>query len=247
MTPADSIRETHERGYCVLHSRFPEPLIAAAREAFWPILTAHIQSHEPNRGPNRYFLPLPFARPCFAPEFFFDPDVLAVVRGVMDERIVADQWGCDVPLWGSACQDVHVDFRRPLFAEAPDLLLPPFCLLVSFGLVPIARENGPIEIAAGTHRLPRAEGFDAVASGAIALQPVPLAAGDVLIRNPWVLHRGTPNTTHTPRALATIRYVRRWYSDDSREAPSISQAVWRSLSAGRQALLRFPVEQGTPG
>jgi hypothetical protein len=50
---------------------------------------------------------------------------------------------------------------------------------------------------------------------------------DVLIRHPWALHRGTPNRTDAPRALVNIRYVRRWYADDSREV--------------KQNLLRFPV------
>jgi len=36
----------------------------------------------------------------------------------MDDRIVADQWSCDLPLRGSQHQEPHVDYRRPLFAEA---------------------------------------------------------------------------------------------------------------------------------
>ncbi|HUJ24146.1 MAG TPA: hypothetical protein VLX58_21570, partial [Bryobacteraceae bacterium] len=64
---------------------------------------------------------MPFEPPCFAPEFFFDPEVLAIVRGVMGGRVVADQWGCDVPVRGSEYQEVHVDYRRPLFEEVPDL------------------------------------------------------------------------------------------------------------------------------
>src|SRR5439155_135792 len=128
----------------------------------------------------------------------------SIVRGVMDDRVVADQWGCDVALRGSDYQEVHVDYRRPLFEEAPDLQLPTYILLVSFGLVPIAVENGAIEIAPGTHRMPRAEALQAVSSTEIGLQPVPLEIGDVLIRHPWTLHRGAPNNTDTPRALVTV-------------------------------------------
>ena len=50
----------------------------------------------------------------------------------MDDRIVADQWGCDVPVRGSLFQDVHVDYQRPLFPECPDLALPPFAIVVKF-------------------------------------------------------------------------------------------------------------------
>jgi hypothetical protein len=102
----------------------------------------------------------------------------------MDDRIVADQWGCDVPLRGSEYQDVHADYQHPLFGEMPGLPLPA-C--------------------------------------------------------PWALHRGTPNATDTPRALVTVRYVRRWYADDSREVNSIPRKVWESLTPEQQNMLRFPI------
>jgi hypothetical protein len=52
---------------------------------------------------------MPLDPPCFVPDFFFDPEVLRIVRAVMDDRIVADQWGCDVPLPGSNHQEAHTD------------------------------------------------------------------------------------------------------------------------------------------
>ena len=184
---------------------------------------------------------MPFEPPCFCPEFFFDAEVLRIVRGIMDDRVVADQWGCDVPLRGSMQQIPHVDYQRPLFAEAPDLELPTYMLVVSFGLVPITLANGPIEIAPGTHRLPRKEALRAVEASEIVMQPVPLEMGDVLIRYPWVLHRGSPNLTDTPRALVSIRYVRRWYADDSRDVNSVPRVVWASLTPEQQRVLRFPL------
>jgi ectoine hydroxylase-related dioxygenase (phytanoyl-CoA dioxygenase family) len=81
----------------------------------------------------------------------------------------------------------------------------------------------------------------AVKAGEIGMEPVPLEIGDVLIRHPWVLHRGTPNRTDVPRALVTIRYVRRWYADDSRVTDSIPRAVWESLGPEKQSAMRFPV------
>jgi ectoine hydroxylase-related dioxygenase (phytanoyl-CoA dioxygenase family) len=205
------------------------------------VLLAYVERQEANRGVRRHFFPMPFEPPCFAPEFFFDDTILSIVRGAMDERVVADHWGCDVPLDGSGYQNVHVDFARPLFGESPDLLLPPYMLMVSFGLSRIGKENGPIEIAAGTHRLPRAEAMRAVDAGEIQLRPIELEAGDVLIRHPWTLHRGTPNTTPTPRALVTIRYVRRWYADDSREVNAIPGPIWNALTLEQQRVMRFPV------
>jgi ectoine hydroxylase-related dioxygenase (phytanoyl-CoA dioxygenase family) len=184
---------------------------------------------------------MPFQPGIFAPEFFFDTGVLGIVHGAMGDRIVADQWGCDVPLRGSQHQKAHADYQRPLFAEIPDLALPVYMLVVSFGLVPITSAHGPIEIAPGTHRMLREEALRAVESGEIEMQSVPLEIGDVLIRHPWALHRGTPNTTDTPRALVTVRYVRQWYADTSREINPIPRVLWQSLTPEQQSVLRFPI------
>lgn len=243
LNTARAVQQLQTDGFCVLRAHLDRSLIEACREAFWPVLLEYLESHreQPNRGPHRHFLPMTFEPPCFAGPFFFDEAVLGIVREAMDDRVVADQWGCDVPLQGSEFQALHVDYQRPLFAEAPDLLLPPYLLVVSFGLVEITPARGPIEIAGGTHRMSREQARHAVESGATRPEPVPLEIGDVLIRHPWALHRGTPNTTDTPRALASIRYVRRWYADDSREVNAIPQAVWQALTPAERNLLRFPV------
>ena len=215
----------------------------ACRDAFWPRLLAYLATNpEPNRGPHRHFLAMPFESPCFVPQFFFDSDVLGVVRGIMDDRVVADQWGCDVPLRGSEYQAAHVDYQRPLFPEAPDLTLPAYAVVVSFGLAAVAREHGPIEIAPGTHRMTRTDALQAVDAGKIGMHAVTLEKGDVLIRHPSAVHRGTPNVTDTPRVLVTIRYVRNWYADASRDVNPLSRTTWESFTAEQQKLLRFPIE-----
>jgi hypothetical protein len=200
MIAKNKILEPHEIGYCVLRAHLPKGVIDACRDAFWPILLTYLKNHghEPNRGTHRHFLPMPFEPPCFAPEFFFDTEVLNIVRGAMDRRVVADQWGCDVPLRGSEYQRVHIDYQRPLFEEAPGLSLPPYMLVVNFGLVPITPSYGPIEIAPGTHRVPRDAAMRSVECGESELRVVPLEVDDVLIRHPWALHRGTPNATDVP-------------------------------------------------
>ncbi|MGC9948085.1 MAG: phytanoyl-CoA dioxygenase family protein [Bryobacteraceae bacterium] len=243
LTAEDKISELQTEGFCVLKRHFSKSAIQDCREAFWPILLDYLGKNrdQPNRGEHRHFLPMPFDPPCFAPEFFFDTDVLSLLRRAMDDRIVADQWGCDAPLKGSKRQEFHVDYRRPLFCETPDMPLPAYMLVVNFGLIGIAPEHGPIEIAPGTHKMPRSQALRCVAAGSIEARPVTLDLGDVLIRHPWALHRGTPNLTETPRALLTIRYVRRWYADDSREVNSLPLAVWQSLTAEQRSMMRFPV------
>ena len=245
MTSIELIHEkmdkVREQGFCILRNHFAPLLVEACQQAFWPRLLIYLNSgHASNRGPHRHFFAMPFEPPIFIPQFFFDDEVLCIVRGLMDDRVVADQWGCDVPLRGSEYQGVHIDYQHPLFPEVPNLALPVYALVVSFGLVRIGREHGPIEIAPGTHRMARMDAIRAVEAGEIRMQAVPLEIGDVLIRHPWALHRGTPNTTDVPRALATIRYVRRWYADASRDVEDLPIATRESLTAEQQGMMRFP-------
>jgi hypothetical protein len=242
MSVANKITQLQDQGFCVLTGHVDQSVIRNCRQAFWPILLDYLEKNQnkPNRGDHRHFLAMPFEPPCFAPEFFFDPEILGIVRGAMDERIVADQWGCDAPVLGSKHQDFHVDYQRPLFSETPDLPLPVYMLVVSFGLIDITSAQGPIEIAPGTHLMPRDQALLAVQNAEIKPQPLMLDSGDVLIRHPWAWHRGTPNMTDTPRALLTVRYVRRWYFDDSRDVNALPAALWRSLTPEQQEIMRFP-------
>ena len=241
----DTLIDLQKNGYCVLKQHFAPPLIAASREAFWPRLLRYLDEHgkEPNRGSRRHYVPMPFEAPCFAPGFFFDPEVLSIVRSLMKDRVVADQWGCDVALQGSEYQGVHVDYRHPLFSELPDLPLPVYMLVVSFGLGPITLRDGPMEIAPGTHDMPRDHALRAVESGEIKMEPISMEVGDALIRHPWALHRGSPNMSIAPRALVSIRYVRSWYDDKSRDVSLMPHVMWESLTSDQQNMMRFPVSR----
>src|SRR4051812_20368741 len=96
---ADKVEEFQKDGYCILKEQFATSLIDNCRAAFSPIFKTYLDSNEhlPNRGTKRYYLPMPFEPPCFALEFFFDPEILAIVKRLMGDRIIVDQWGCDVP------------------------------------------------------------------------------------------------------------------------------------------------------
>jgi hypothetical protein len=46
----------------------------------------------------------------------------------------------------------------------------------------------------------------------------------------------------TPRALASIRYVRHWYADASRDVEALPRTIWESLPAEQRNLMRFPMK-----
>jgi ectoine hydroxylase-related dioxygenase (phytanoyl-CoA dioxygenase family) len=237
-------------GYCVLRAHLPADLIATWRAAFAPLLAAHVEreGHMQNRGPGRFYVTLPFAPPFADPRVYEDEDVLAVCARLVGADMVLCQLATDTPLVGSDYQDVHRD-ALPLFPETGQET-PPFQLAVNFPLVDVTAENGPFEVARGTHLLTKEEGLRRIEAGACALEPVLLGAGDVMIRDVRGLHRGTPNRTDEPRPMVVVGYSRRWLFRPEVQI-RIPRAVHATLSERARFLLRFnpiveSLDDGTP-
>lgn len=231
-------RSALEDGFCVLREHFSRAKLDTWREAFRPLLDAHVarEGHLFNRGPARYYVTLPFTEPFADPAIFEDEDVLAIVRGLVGEDAVMPQLATDTPLLGSDYQDIHRD-APPLFPETGEET-PPFQLAVNFPLVDVTVENGPFEVARGTHMMPKEEGLRRIESGEIKLESIAMRLGDVMIRDVRGLHRGTPNRTNEPRPMVVIGYSRRWLF-----RPEVSihvpRAALDTLSARARHLLRF--------
>jgi ectoine hydroxylase-related dioxygenase (phytanoyl-CoA dioxygenase family) len=116
----------------------------------------------------------------------------------------------DTPLPGSDQQIIHRDFplRSPYLPElAPT---EPFQFAVNFPLVPVTIENGPFEIAPGTHLWEDAEAKARIKAGEVEPRLIPLLmeVGDVMIRDVRTLHRGTPNRTDRRRTMVVVGYNR---------------------------------------
>lgn len=231
-------RQVLTDGFCVLPEHFSAAKLAAWRESFAPLLEAHIarEGHLQNRGPGRFYVTLPFVAPFAEPEFYEDEDVLAVVRGLVGDDAVMTQLATDTPLLNSDYQDIHRD-TLPLFPET-GRETPPYQLAVNFPLVDVTAENGPFEVARATHMMSKEEGMRRIESGEIALEPVTMRLGDVMIRDVRGLHRGTPNRSGEPRPMAVLGYGRRWlYRPEV--SIRIPRATFETLSEQARYLLRF--------
>jgi len=225
-------------GFCILRGQFPRDAMQACFDAFLPTLLefAEANRNEPNRGSERHYINLPFEPPFYDPRFFFDETILAIGRKLLSDDLYIYLHATDTPLNGSVYQDVHEDLG-PLFHDHPDLVLPPEVLTVNYSFVDVTPENGPFEVARGSHRLPKSEALVKVEAGEIPLEPVLLEAGDVLVRNPRCLHRGTPNTTDTPRPVAMYTLNRLWRHWNIRGNP-IPDSTWDGLTEAQQRLLK---------
>ncbi|RAK51042.1 phytanoyl-CoA dioxygenase family protein [Phenylobacterium deserti] len=204
---ADEVRET---SLTVLRGLIPVETIDRWNAAFQPLLSAAIQRERdnPNRGPERYYVTLPFQDLWADPRIFDNDAIMAVVEELVGADGVMCQLASDTPCLGSDYQDLHRDTQL-LFPES-GVETPPYQLAVNFPLVDVTDENGPLEYAPGTHMMSKAEGMAKVESGEIPLIRGYMNRGDVIIRDVRHIHRGTPNKTGVPRPMVVIGYSRRW-------------------------------------
>lgn len=232
-------RDFHRDGFCVLRNHLPQEKTAGWIEAFKPLLDDHIrrEGNLQNRGSERYYVTLPFVPPFADPTFYEDEDVLAIVENIVGADFVCCQLATDTPLKGSDYQPVHSD-APPLFPEVADFVTPTFQLAVNFPLVDVTDENGPFEVARGTHMLTKAEGMRRLEAGEVTLEPIKLNVGDVMIRDVRGLHRGTPNKTDTPRPMCVIGYSRKWQRRPEVQI-NIPRAEWERLSERARHMMRF--------
>jgi ectoine hydroxylase-related dioxygenase (phytanoyl-CoA dioxygenase family) len=225
-------------GYCVLENHFSPAVLEHWNERFMPLLRSYIDSggSTVGRGAARYYVTLPFTEPFADPSIYEDEDILSIVEGLVGEDFVMCQLATDSPLLGSDHQEIHRD-APPLFPDF-EIETPPFQLALNFPLVDVTPENGPFEVAAGTHLLTKKERQLKMERGEIQLEPVYMKRGDVMIRDVRALHRGTPNRTPIPRPMVVIGYSRKWLlrPEVSIEIP---RTMLNDLSRRARHMLRF--------
>ena len=221
---AEEVRRT---SCTVLRGLFPVETIDRWNAAFQPLLARAIaaEGDDPNRGKARYYATLPFQGLWADPQVIDNDAVMAVVSELVGADGVMCQLATDTPVRGSEHQDLHRDTQL-LFPET-GAESPPYQLAVNFPLVDVTLDNGPMEMAPGTHMLSKAEGLRRIREGEIPLEPVLMSRGDVLIRDVRHIHRGTPNPSAQPRPMVVIGYSRRWLY-----RPEVQIRVPREVLAG---------------
>ncbi|MBD3884667.1 phytanoyl-CoA dioxygenase family protein [Phormidium tenue FACHB-886] len=225
-------------GFCILRNHFSPDILKRWYQAFTPLLENHIarEGDLQNRGAARYYVTLPFMAPFADPAIYEDDAILAIVERLVGQDAVMCQLATDTPLLGSDYQVVHRD-APPLFPEIV-AETPPFQLAVNFPLIDVTLENGPFEVARGTHMVTKEEGLRRLESGATQLESVTLNLGDVMIRDVRGLHRGTPNRSNVPRPMVVIGYSRRWLFRPE-VSIQVPRAALDTLSDRARHLLRF--------
>lgn len=233
------VEELERDGVCVLRGLLAPDVMDEWARAFAAVFED--RARRPGglapRERARFYLTLPWQPPFADPAVFAHPIIHAVLERVLAPKYVMVQLGADTPLWGSEYQPIHRDFP-PLFAE--DFNTPLYAVAVNIPLVEVTKDRAPFEMARGTHRMPKAEGLARLARGELAMERFLMDPGDVMIRSPLALHRGTPNLTDTPRPMVVIGYVRPWLHTPKVEL-RVPRDRFESLAPDVRRLLRCDV------
>ena len=153
------------------------------------------------------------------------------------------QLGADFPLKGSGYQEIHRD-HSPLFGEdGPPT--PLYALAVNIPLVDVTDENGPLEAARATHFMKKSDGVARIESGELPMERFYVRKGDVIIRTPLHLHRGTPNNTDTWRPMVVMGYTATWLRTDHLSL-QVPRSYYETLDEPTRKLLRCQLTDTEP-
>jgi ectoine hydroxylase-related dioxygenase (phytanoyl-CoA dioxygenase family) len=228
--------ELERDGICILHNVLDGDLLAEWADEYAALVErrrAYPGGLAP-RGPGRYYVTLPWTRPFADPRVFANPSILKVINRVFAQEYVIAQLAVDTPVLGSDYQEIHRD-HRPLFTE--DFQTPLYALAVNFPLCRVDEENGPMQMARGTHRMTKEDALRKIASGEIEMESFPMEFGDVAIRTPYAMHRGTPNRSAAPRPMVVMGYVMHWLHTAKVDI-EVPRDLFESLPGETRALLR---------
>jgi hypothetical protein len=228
-------------GFCILPGHFSVEKLTVWQHAFAQILNERIANGTASgRGPNRYYISLPFEMPFADPAVFEDADILDILERAAEGDLVMPELAVDTPLQGSDYQLIHRDHAQ----RSPDLPhanpAKPFQFAVNFPLVDITLDNGPLEMVPGTHLLTDEECKSRIKTGEMdrLLTPLFMSLGDVMLRDVRTLHRGTPNQTQVPRPMVVVGYNRVEHRRPQLRI-DIPQATQEHLSSRARQLLRL--------
>jgi ectoine hydroxylase-related dioxygenase (phytanoyl-CoA dioxygenase family) len=247
-TLASAVEEVRLNGYVFFESVLPHDLVDRMNQAFLDVFHEKSKSNpeetEVNAAhfrKNRTRLFLPFENPFIDPQVLTSPFILPIIEEILGKDCVATYLAVDAPLPGSDYQAIHSD----AVALYPDLgiNLPPQGLTMNVALIDVTEENGPMEVwPSGTHLTP--ESFNKpehVQKLAKLSKPhrVLLPKGSLLIRDPRMWHRGTPNNSDQIRPILALSYARFWWRGYYQNTLAIKEEVYEALSERGKELVRY--------
>ena len=252
------IEEFKVNGFVVLEDFIPIDTLELIYEAWLPIRDQEIekQADEPNRGPNRYAILIPFDRPFVDPNIFEHPTLIKLFENVLGEDYICQNYNSNTPFPGSEYQRWHRDI--PLIF--PGLMTPTISVALRIPLVDATEKNGSIEVLPSSHYIAdeevcykeidgrRGKWFDHILGegdnriGNYYPVRLNVRRGSIWLYDPRLFHRGTPNVSDHPRDELSMGFCRPWFCINqmgSNMENNISPELWNSLSDHARKVMRF--------
>jgi ectoine hydroxylase-related dioxygenase (phytanoyl-CoA dioxygenase family) len=249
-------------GYVVLRDVLPRDLVTEVRDRFAEILHDCFDSREGEawyqvsrrrqavfwERDARWRIFPKLQRPLSDARLLANPLITPLLAELLGSDYRCKFVSSDTCVKGSALQAPHRELGAGGARE-------PRAYVVNLPLARCTRRNGPLEVwPTGSHLwspdlLDRHGLSDEVQDGSnpaleelarrIPSERLLISPGSILIRDPGMLHRGTPNRTRKPRSMLTVCYVRRDYDYDYGSIEyNLDADLFQGLAPGVQRL--FP-------
>jgi ectoine hydroxylase-related dioxygenase (phytanoyl-CoA dioxygenase family) len=227
----------HTAGYVVLRNALPRELVARVGDEFTEILDDCISSRRDDawyqvssrrqavfweRGARWRIFPK-LRAPLNDPRLLANRLVTALLEEQLGQGFRCKFVSSDTCLRGSAMQAPHRELGTGRAGS-------PRAYIVNVPLTRNTRRNGPLEVWPTAGHLWSADVLERHGisddvqdgenpalerlAGQLPSERLMLEPGSLLVRDPGMLHRGTPNRTRKPRTMLTLCYLRRDYDHD---------------------------------
>jgi phytanoyl-CoA dioxygenase PhyH len=158
-----------------------------------------------------------------------NPTVVKIASAVFDSGVQLVYYTGHTLMPGAARQPIHLDLGH--LWPAHGIAHPPYMLAVNIAVVDVTNENGSMEVWSGSHTVTDPplteptrlilveEKVDAMARQChpeIEAERVTMQAGDILLRDMRLWHRGTENRTNRARPMMWSLVATEWYRGGTR-------------------------------
>ena len=202
-----------KEGCLIVDRLFETSIIDAIYEEYkrqFPILDSSELPAHLKVGNLRFQLPIRLTGPLLEPVFFANPIITWLLRQLLGEDFLIDNFTCVVALAGAAEQKLHRDHPSlyPMTDEARKLLQP-FAITLAIPLIDLNATTGTTKLFDGSHLAP--PDYPSSDPG-IGLLPY-VSRGGCYFMDYRLLHRGMPNLSEAARPIIYINYARSWFTD----------------------------------